>query len=617
MKVATSVFISYAAGDPDWPAEVVQGFGRALLDQGAQVLLDQFHQERIGRRLSIDEWRRWMRQWVAEADHIVCLASPRYLKAANRDVEDPSGYGVAFESLRLIHGLYENKGHNDGRILVARPDAMAVKTCVPEDLRFDCPQYEWQTDRNLLTADAVRPTAGLSVEPVRMGGATAVAVPPVDESASPGGDPYGAGPVWADGAFARRQESFTVEHLQAAPSFFGALRADLRAKFSHFPWVSAAPEQFVTGLARADKKMAHETMFAVRRVLKKIAPTSSQTIDEPTRQAAVSVYLSCACRWTRADALNGLAGRVLRVPPMLVNPIAVLSATLFGGSLTLRTGDAGGPVAAHTYEINHAPGEDASTNLLRALYCALCANDFATLDTARRDSTTADEVQAMVSAIRVQLDDIANVEQSSFTLIVDCPDVFDGAAWAADLELRAFARDSTLVEELFVIAPRDLDNEIRKLWQSLRKDESPPASTPAAKAAPATPPKESTMVQPPPSFQIHAQNVSLTMGDHSPSTTTVTQQVHGLQFADLASLIAELRAEIQSVPAGRLRNSLDAQVADIEQAVQTSPADAKARITQGLKQIKLVADAADGTDKLISLVTKVAAVAAPILGVIF
>lgn len=469
-----SVFISYAANDPDWPVDQVRDLATTLQQHGATVLLDQFHEDQAPEP-SINEWREWMREGIYKANHILCLASPRYLKAADRDVDDPSGYGVAFESQRLIHQLYGNKGHNKGRIVVALRDGMLVEKVVPEDFRMDCPRYVVPKKRQKLLQDLTRPLLDelgrdSAVEAHEAAGPDCAACPSEQE------------PALDD--LIRRQESFAVEHLEAAPTFFDALKADVRLRLPRLPWLAGDASGFVQGLCSADKDLAHKLMWAVRRVLKKPGPPA---VDEATRQAAIAVYMLCACRWTRPAELKTGSGRIVRVPQMLLNPMAVLSATLFGGGIFLRQHDGNEPVAANVFEVRPVLGESPSGQLLRELYATLCPDDAAILDQARRDSTTEAEQRDMVSAIRVRINDIRHVEESSLTLVVDCPAVFEEAAWATELQLKAFARDPGLVEDLFVVSPGELHREIKEFWRTVAKDDRPALSARATDQTSPTP----------------------------------------------------------------------------------------------------------------------------------
>lgn len=137
------VLISYAADDPDWTPEQVEAVASAIEQAGIRVHLDRWHQRDRKRRLSLAEWQTWMDASIDGATHILCLVSARYRALWARDPAVPGGYGVAFESTRLIHHLYLLKQHNDGRILTLRPDGHGYD-CIPRDLALDCPEYCWR-----------------------------------------------------------------------------------------------------------------------------------------------------------------------------------------------------------------------------------------------------------------------------------------------------------------------------------------------------------------------------------------------------------------------------------------------------------------------------------------
>lgn len=137
------VLISYAADDPDWTPEQVEAVASAIEQAGIRVHLDRWHQRDRKRRLSLAEWQTWMDASIDGATHILCLVSTRYRALWARDPAVPGGYGVAFESIRLIHHLYLLKQHNDGRILTLRPDGHGYD-CIPRDLAVNCPDYCWR-----------------------------------------------------------------------------------------------------------------------------------------------------------------------------------------------------------------------------------------------------------------------------------------------------------------------------------------------------------------------------------------------------------------------------------------------------------------------------------------
>jgi sulfatase modifying factor 1 len=137
------VLISYASEDPDWTPEQVEAVAAAIEQTGLRVHLDRWHQRDRKRRLSLAEWQAWMDASIDGATHIICLVSPRYRELWSRKPDTPGGYGVAFESRRLMHDLYLLKQRNDGRILTLRPDGHGYD-CIPRDLALECPDYCWR-----------------------------------------------------------------------------------------------------------------------------------------------------------------------------------------------------------------------------------------------------------------------------------------------------------------------------------------------------------------------------------------------------------------------------------------------------------------------------------------
>jgi hypothetical protein len=456
----TSVFISYAANDSDWPAEKVRRLGELLEALGVEVMLDQFYEQRMlpPRDPSIVEWQDWMRKCVAEADQVVCLSSARYLEGASRNVKQVWGYGVAFESLRMIQQLYRNKGVNDGRTLVVRREGLTLEGAVPEDLRYDCTQYEWPSKAVRAIEHATRlrrgefPASATALMDRLLG-----ELPGEPHRTIPEDEP----PKWADG---HRQDEVTIDRLTEAPTFFAALKRDMasRLAFRPYPWTQADALGFVVGLATADKTLARQVMLAVRRVLLRVP----KPIDELTRKGAVALYMSCACRWVNSEMPALPAGKAIRVPQMAGLSTAVLSAVLFGGEISL-VGGAAGPMAQHVYEVRTTAGESLSANLLRAIYVALHRGESSAREVARSDSDDPEQLKVLVARIRARIGQIQEVEESSFTLLLDQAEVFDGSAWSGTLGVQPFSLDPDLEADLFILSHHDLDAEIREFWQQV------------------------------------------------------------------------------------------------------------------------------------------------------
>lgn len=155
------VFISYAAHDPDWPLEVIEAVASSIREAGISVSLDLWHQRDASRFLSLSEWRDWMDDAIHRSAHIVCLVSPHYLNLWERRPENAVGSGVAFESIRLIQGLYLGKQRNRGRIITLRRENDGYDS-IPQDLTLDCPAYKWPDGSRALLSHLAAAVVSLS-----------------------------------------------------------------------------------------------------------------------------------------------------------------------------------------------------------------------------------------------------------------------------------------------------------------------------------------------------------------------------------------------------------------------------------------------------------------------
>lgn len=143
------VFISHAADDAAWSAHEIEQLALAVEAAGGTVLLDHRHQTSMGRKLSPAEWREWMNASLADADHVVCLVSEEYQTHWARDPGTEGGFGIAHESIRIVHQLYFNKSRNDGKGLTVRKDG-ALRKLIPQDLQMDFPDYQWPSEKATL-----------------------------------------------------------------------------------------------------------------------------------------------------------------------------------------------------------------------------------------------------------------------------------------------------------------------------------------------------------------------------------------------------------------------------------------------------------------------------------
>ena len=443
--MANTVFISYAGNDPQWPAETVHALGLELEKLGATVLLDQFFRERQDSpgKLPPVKWRDWMKAGIKKADRVICLASARYAQAVERDLNEDWGYGVAYESLKFIGTLYEDKGHNLKGIVTVRPDGSPTEQ-IPEDLRQTCPEYQWPKERIGLLEHAIGRRLNES-------GNGAAEPPPADANKQRIDDGLAA------------QAELALERLQAQPDFFKAIVAavDRKVLAAAPREASGDPKPFIEWLSNTSRTHAQKVMWAVRKVLNK---QPGYCADGDVQKAVIAVYMLCTLRWVERTAL-GDGTRVVTVPQFTSHLLAVLSVAFFGGRIEYaRKDDDLQPLGV--YRARPTKGESASTELLRAIYCELFAHDKDTLKIAQCDDD--ESVKKMEQGVRFQLNEIREVQDLGVTLIIDRSDAVLWAEWADKFEVIPFVVDKKITEAVFLIDHHELEHEIKALLRLLQ-----------------------------------------------------------------------------------------------------------------------------------------------------
>ena len=460
--MAAKVFISYAGRDPQWPADTVRQLGLALEQAGAEVFLDQFYLERqpLPGKPSDAECREWMHQSMEAAQRVICLVSERYLQATRRSLDEEWGYGVAYESSRLFASLYQCKGQHDKWLLTLRPDGVSRKH-VPADLQDSCSHYSWPSERIEVLEHATMqrlhqfqgtPPDLENADPAQSGNSQATGSAVAPDSAG-------------DRAAQTRLHAVTIKRLCAAEAapFLQALQDDLKGRTSQPAWLAGSPDLLVHGLLHAEPALARTVMLAVRRVLKPIGGKPS----DATCRAAIALSMLCASRWV-ARVPSGAPGQVVKVPRLRYHALAVLSAAMFGGEVALVADGAGGSLPHHLYDVRCPAGEDRSTNLLCALYAALHRERMDAVEIARRDQLKPDEAARLLADLRVRLEDIREVDESSFTLVVDDVPAWESAAWPASLGVSPFVLEPELSQDLFAMSPDELETMVSELWRLIQ-----------------------------------------------------------------------------------------------------------------------------------------------------
>ncbi|MFN2622592.1 MAG: toll/interleukin-1 receptor domain-containing protein [Chthoniobacterales bacterium] len=101
------VFISYSQHDPAKHSPQVLAFGNALLDDGIEVELDQYHQEEL-----ID-WPRWCeeRLRLENSNFVLMICSAEYKRRIENRVDFDKGRGVFWEGNLIYNALYKAKAN--------------------------------------------------------------------------------------------------------------------------------------------------------------------------------------------------------------------------------------------------------------------------------------------------------------------------------------------------------------------------------------------------------------------------------------------------------------------------------------------------------------------------
>ncbi|TDM09093.1 MAG: hypothetical protein C4K60_07070 [Ideonella sp. MAG2] len=312
--MSSRVFISYAADDPEWPGTEVLRLAEWIRLQGGFPLLDVLYVQDLGRKASIDEWRQWMARCLADADLVVCLCSPKYELAWDRDQSISGGCGVAFESARIEQYLYDKKQNNRGH--VSTLSRLGFHNAIPQQLKAACPSYVWglETDDDLLRRHLRGEGPGKAV-------AEEAAMPQPDASAI---REQGIGGMLV------QQSKHVVELLKKAPTLWRELGVSPNFRDSLKGKACRTPDELPAVLATLDAEAVQDVMYEVREVFCSFKPDGD---DPGTRQiaaqATVALYLYCACLLIKARSPDLISG----LPRLESDRAAHLMASLIGVSL--------------------------------------------------------------------------------------------------------------------------------------------------------------------------------------------------------------------------------------------------------------------------------------------
>lgn len=478
-----NIFISYAADDPVWDQASVLELAQAIDAVGAKVVWDVRHLESQDRKLSPAEWRDWMNSALKDSHHVLCLASEKYAALWQRDEPVSGGFGVAHESIRMTHTLYFQKNHNHGWIATVRKEG-APRACIPSDLQYDCPDYEWQRERDILMRHV---SAKVQPQPVPALGITQHA--PTESLAAPAAQ--------APNPLAH-QKAHSIELLAASAELQAATSASKNLKEWARPASLDSPDKLVDWVmqlpiekpsqAVKESPQAVTLSDAMKELRNCYAKAAVACKDETSKNAAASataaLYLLCVCRMVAIDTRDPL----VPVPGMEGDEAAVkliasiVSVVLAGGRLRLQSAAANGtPLAEGTFSAQ-LEGFSSDDELERALYATVVLSPSATHAGLKTGPLTEQEYADLQQA----LEDIRNVgtELQALTLVVFGSPSKPGHRFrlADDLKIPLFHTADQVAVQVLGMSPERLISQLKALWKDVGSDIRP-AITSAGQAA--------------------------------------------------------------------------------------------------------------------------------------
>lgn len=326
-----TVFISYAASDPDWPVEAVEALATELLDAGHDVRFDEW-EDRDRPKPSDDAWRRWMYACIKEAHRILCLASRKYRKLSLRDDPAvPAGRGVAFESIELENLLYQQKQNNPDLIwLVSPSSSFDPAEVIPVRLAGRCPTYCLDTERSRLVRD-------VGLQDLRQ--AVSVSSPEVAP----------------ESALARLKTRLFLRAkgaLRLSKDFREALHA--RQVMQGRPIRSDHEDAVMTALSASSGP--EDILFEVQGALQRLVIRSDAASKDAIVPTAVAVYLWACLRWIEGEIQAAVLprGQLLNLPKASRLAVALFCEALLDGDLRLSCSGTSAEHPDH-WDVTHLP----------------------------------------------------------------------------------------------------------------------------------------------------------------------------------------------------------------------------------------------------------------------
>lgn len=464
-----AVFISHASGDPAWPDDEVERLASRLKRRGVDVQFDRWHERAAHRNISKMAWRQWMKACLKADPIVLCLGSTTFVQRAQRLRADPTGKGVAFETVEVLKRLYDGKGDDDGWLWMAIRTGTDPQHVVLDDYEWQVSLYIWDEQQDRLVDDLAHHASGGGKGPA---------------TASVSAPAASALPAAAPRSTLVRQRDLAAERLSATPALWRALCADDWDDQPPDEASLASPAALCTWLEGRDAAAAQDAMIVVRRALlatRTAVPGDAAALLAAER-AAIALYCLAACRLVAPLSTSPASVVPVADPKPLY--CAVIAAVLAGGRLELRPGGTGAlPAPEFAFEFTVPPDGTVGPGAFeRALFAAVCSGHPSAPRVARGAGPLDDDDRGVLLD---RLDSIRRVQRSAITLVVHGLHSRDpAAAFAAQQKVPVFVPDGSVPSALMAITPGRLLGLFSGFWSELQHPDHCAAST--AASAPTT-----------------------------------------------------------------------------------------------------------------------------------
>ena len=450
------VFISYAAGDPDWTAERVEAFANVLDTLGVSVHLDVRYQESLGQNIAPAVWREWMDGCLRAATNVVCLCSERYAQAWQRKESLSGGCGVAFESARIERHLYDSKQNNHGRVIVVVSGA-AGSDVVPGALKDACPKYEWgnsKDDRYLRSHLSGQGFQNIPLEP------------PIEDK----DDPVQLSSETVD-SMLRHQADHAADSLEKCPELWRALQRSKDLKDCLGGIVHDSPVEMICSLSTLSAVALQDVMLEVREVFKDVRDELSESQKRVrAAEAAVAIYLVCASLLIKVQSPSRLSGLPKLDSDTAANLFACLiGMAMAGGKLVLVQGNNSGlPMAEGALAVQlvgGVPGCEAKDEFERNLHALVVLGPGATESGLKVGKLDDQERANLIERLRARRKTRSRTVAMSVVLFAKDPPADGDTALVTDLGIPVFSMHHQIAYELLGgITAERLLAMLRELW---------------------------------------------------------------------------------------------------------------------------------------------------------